>query len=54
VDHLFVYCPFSKADWQEVLQIVNGSLNWDKNSLMDCFKYWMTDLSVKNHKALPC
>ena len=53
VNHVFVLCPFYKAVWKVVLHIVNERKKWDKNTLLDCFKSWMIEKSLKNDSAMP-
>jgi hypothetical protein len=51
VDHLFIYCAFSKQVWEKIVLILNLQTSWDGNSLPNCFDNWVQ--KEHNHLQLP-
>jgi hypothetical protein len=52
VDHLFVYCQFTKVVWMEISNSFKLQIHWDKLNLLECMEFWMTDKFVSSHRAL--
>lgn len=53
IHHLFVGCPFSRAVWEEIFNLLKISGRWEGISLSAAWEFWWDHYSDKNLRNLP-
>lgn len=53
VHHLFLFCPFSNAVWNESSRLLSQNFRWQGDSVVDALRNWIHNSVNCPYKALP-